>query len=460
MKAALLIASLFVAFVALEATTPRKFFGDNSRRNIYGYDDSSELMQVSGNGFLDINDPEANYYYNKFNNKNSYQNGWAFEFDELNSSDESSEQFKHINNVETFQPGTVSRGIVEKIAAIDRIFTKEQQLTNNLGINEFKTPLNVRNVHIKNPQREVITFKNAQINNFENGHLKHLVIDSVRDTLYVQYNFDQLKTEGSFKIGSSNFQQGDFVVELNKVRSNVTEKMSNGKTLYRPAKFEYANVVATNEQGHEVESLYEQFDRKYFNVLERTIADEVHNSVHKGLLLKLKNEINTPINNIQTGQYSKLFDLKWQENMNALEMYNIGSKHWHHGDRQMDLISYTRLDSTTYKLRFNTVLNNIQWTGDLKTMFTGEQQALFKSSSFKVDQIRIDVSIRKNIYNQQCGKVNVDVDINGFNYLPNVQLSSPVLMMVSRQLPRFMEHALEASMEKSLEQEICFNQKW
>ncbi|XP_050541930.1 uncharacterized protein LOC126905859 [Daktulosphaira vitifoliae] len=461
MKAALVIASLFVTIVALDATFVRKFPGDhNQRQDVYKYGSDSEFMQTPKSEFFENDDIESNYYYKKFNQMNNYENGWSFESEEVGSNEESSEQYKHNNNVEVFQPGTASRGVVEKIAAIDRIIAKEQQLNYNVGVNDLKTPLNVRNVYIKNPQREVITLKNAQIKNIENGHLKYLVIDSERDALFVQYNFDQLRTEGFFKIDSTvDGQHGDFAVELHKVRSNVTEKLSTGKTFYRPSKFEYADVVATNQHGYEVEALYEPFNYKYFTVLEETVADEVHNSIHKGLLFKLKNEINTPMNNIKTGQYSKLFDLKWQEKLNALEMNNIGSKNWQHGDRQINSFSYTRLDSKTYQLRYNTVLKNIQWTSDLKTMLSGEQQAFYKSSNFKVDKVRINVTILKNINNHQCNKVNVNVHLDGFNYLPVGQVQNSNLpSFTSHQLPRFMEHNFEAAMEKSLEQELCFGQ--
>ncbi|XP_050439136.1 putative uncharacterized protein DDB_G0286901 isoform X2 [Adelges cooleyi] len=403
----------------------------------------------------------CNYNNNNCNNNNG-NNDYDNSFEAKDNGNNSGEQYESSNSVTVSPSNSLSNGITKKFAALEKIIANEQQISNNnIGVQDIQNPVNVRQVVVKmsrqsTPQRHFVNFQNGQMTNIDNGHLEYVSINQRNDNVFVQYKFNQLKTVGSYKSDLPEAQNGRFNVQLNNVRTDVSSSFNAGQGIIRPAQFEYADLTINNENGQETQVLNEPVQQKYLNVLEQTISNAVYESTHKGLLAKLKAEIQSPITFNNNGQQGKLYDMAWQENNNNIQMNNIGVQNIQNNHKQIDSMSYTRMDANTYRVRFTTNLNDVQWNGDFSGNLNGNNVQA-KSCNFNANNILVQVSVVKSINNQQCQNVRTNVNVDGLRYSCDGQIQQNIDNIMQQDMPRFIKHSLEAYMKKSVGQEICNN---
>ncbi|XP_050520987.1 uncharacterized protein LOC126894201 [Daktulosphaira vitifoliae] len=463
MQVSLSIALVLVAVVAIEGTIIRssgtgQWMNTQETQKYMLVNDESDNYynlhntNINNNVDKNINIDSGNYWY-----PNMYEKDYSF----LDTYVDTETWGK--NDIDINQTPNLGRGIVRKIATLEKMIALEHQNSNLIGVHDIQNPIIVNQVVVKmsplsSSQHHFVNFQSCQLKNIESGHLQYLNINPHYDNVHVQYKFNQLSTVGLYKTDLPEIQNGQFTVQMNHIHCNISSSFSSIQGVVKPAQVDYADVSVTDSQGHEIVDLYEPIKNKYLSVLEKTVAGAIYDSTYKGLLANLKNEIITPFDAVQTGGFGKLYDMSWVENNLQLKLNNIGSQLLSVNNNKIDSMSFVYLNTNSYKLRFTTDLNNLQWTGDLLLNYNGEQVQA-NSCNFNANKIGINVVVVKTVNNDQCRQVKVDVNINGLQPNCNGQLSQNLETVMHQNLPHFIKHSLEAYMIKSISQEVCSNQK-
>ncbi|XP_050423925.1 homeobox protein 9-like [Adelges cooleyi] len=502
MKASLALASVLLACVALAAASHR-FEGKNSRH--YNRDqDNTGLNRDSGleyiyddelitngnqnwhdcNKLKNLNKPECRNYvlrtnnnqlnFNNNNNNNNYNNGnndndnnndrqyvrskwnrFGRSSEESGSNENSDEQlYGRDNRITISGTNTLSRAVTEKLAVLNRIVVA--------GSTNMRDPLDLENIVVKPSQQHFVNFHDAQMRNLNTGSLQYFAVNPESDNVYLEYEFNNLNVNGQIKSNWEHLKNGQFNIDMKNVRSNVSARFHSHQATLVPAKFEYADVTVYDENNKETTKLDEAFENRYFNMLKHAISEEVHSTVHKGMLSQIKNEINTPLAQQISGNSGKLFDLKWKEGNVAMEIDNIGNEiaSGHRNDQRIRSMSYTRLDANNYRLRFDVKLQGLQWTSDVNAIVDG-RRAQAQNVNFNLNKVDIEVKLIKAINNNECRKVQTEVYLQGLRHDGLIkQLPSDVSQLVDQKLHHFIKHSLEAYMQQTVQHILCDNQKW
>ncbi|XP_050424908.1 TPR-containing protein DDB_G0280363-like [Adelges cooleyi] len=508
MKASLVFASALLACVALSAATTR-VDGKNSRLNRRDQDSAELNRDANIDGIEHIYDDDFNTndnlnlnrnnnkYYNRHdctklknmhkpqckhfknnnnqliddhdeNNKNNndnynnnnndwYQYGRSSE--ESMSGEESNERFQQNNLFTVSGTNSLSKAVTDKIAALSTIIA-----TGTTDDNNMRDPLTLKTTTVKSSKKHFVNIHDAQLRNLNNGKLQYFAVNPESDNIYVEYDFNNLNANGQYKTNLENIKSGQFNIDLKNVRSNVTARFHSHRATLMPAKFEYADVTVYDENNQETTNLNEAFENKYINVLKHAISAEVYSTAHKGVFSQIKKEINTPLTQQLSGNLGKLFDMRWKEGNVAMEINNVGnqlsSNYNNNNDMKVRSMSYTRLDAGNYKLRFDVKLGGLQWNSDVVATVDG-QRAQAQNVNFNLKKVEIEVKVIKSANNDQCRRIKTDVYLHGLQYQGlNRQMPSTMNQMIDQNMSRFIQHSLEAYMQKTIQQVVCEHQKW
>lgn len=414
---------------------------------------------------------ESNDQYNnnnRFNTRAANENV-AEQFDQrqYNKNYESSngqqqqEQYG-LNN--QLAPGGITKTIVDKIVAIQKITTDRSAK----NINNLNRNLVINKDIIKLSAQHFVTFYNATMRNLEAGQLESLYINNDQDVMTAKYNFDQLKTVGSFKSNNPNFRSGRYTIILKKVNSTVRGGLGHDlhRPVIEPAKFQDAYANITTEDGIEVEAFNEALEHRYLRVLGNAVSNEVLMSTGSGIIGQLKNEIRKPVA-IARNAETKLFDMKWTEDDVTMEMPNVGFSDVPAADQQtaltFDSMTFQHKSEDTYSVRCAFGLTNLKWSSVLNIESAGTRMNT-SPANFNVNKVDVSVTILKLLNQQQqqpnsrCANIDAEVDITGFRYdFDDFEAAAPseLLTVAKNKLQRFMKYSLESHFKNSMMQVIC-----
>ncbi|XP_050526871.1 protein dopey homolog PFC0245c-like [Daktulosphaira vitifoliae] len=467
MKVILAVISVLFAFVALQVSAATRF-GSEINRFSNNYDESrrsvsQELFEVD-NQFNNNNYNNYHNYHNYHNTNNDDKNHYNDYENNFKNLDELvfQEEFNYNNNKNVHNANlyynmnvydssaTLGNAVTEKIAALERIVSKYSEMS------DLQEPLYIKNVAVKSTKHNSVNFYNTQLKNLNDGDLMYMFIKPEFDTVFVEYQFDQLRAKGAFKSDLPQSNYGAFTVDLNKVRSNVTAGFTVGQYRFKPATFEYAESTVVNEQNRETTAFDSAIKKNLVWELQNAVSAEVYNSTHKGIISQLKAEITTPLYSLNNGQQAKLYDMKWTEDDFTIELKSIGTRYMDQANQKIELMSFTRKNINTYKTRYTIHLDQLQWNGDLIVNANG-QRTIAQSIDFSIKNVKIQVIVTKNEH-QRCGTYYTKVEIPSVQYRLNENWATTLQSQVEQKLPHFIQHSLEAYMQKSLEQRLCNEQ--
>lgn len=394
-----------------------------------------------------------NNQFGKNSNRGSSQSGRSIEL--YRSNEGSREQVAVQTDEDTdYDSVTLGRDIVRKIATLDKIVAQEHQCNGN--ILDMEPQLSIKKSVVKVDKHHFISFQNAELQNLKNGTLEYLSINPEKDDVYVECAFNTLSATGFLKSNLAYTKEGQFTIDMNSARSNISASFHKGRASIRPATIVKAKMHINADNKKDIDTINESVDKKYQRILERAISSEVYSSTHRGMVAQLKTEIKSAINNEYV---TKLYDMNWTEDKLKVQMSDIGrGQSWKRSNLKIDSMSYTRMDKNTYKIRFDVILKGLQWTSDLTAITNGERiQA--KSLDFSIDNVQMHVVVLKSIDNLQwCRQIKTNVRIHGLQNNLHEQLPTSIKSIIDRKLPRFMEHSLSAYMKNSIKLKICNNQ--
>ncbi|VVC29645.1 Hypothetical protein CINCED_3A019155 [Cinara cedri] len=391
---------------------------------------------------------------------------------QTNGNDESSMEYSlYKRQPEGRRYHTASSGITKKIVdkitaiqkiAIDRSAEQIDHLNRDIEINKSV---------IKMSGHNFVTFYNATMKNLEAGHLESLYINPGRDTVYVLYKFDQLKTVGSFKSNDAYFKSGYYTIVLNKINSTVTTGFENNlqRPALEPAKFLYADADIVTENGTETQAFNDALEHRYLRVLGNAVCNEVLQSTGRGMVAQLKNEIRKPIAIAQNAadNKAKLFDMKWTEDDFSMEMSNVGFRDStavsQQADRLFNSVVFQRKSENAYSMGYDFVLTGLEWTSVLTVEYAGNKMNT-RPTNFKIEKVDLRVTVFKSLdrpqqqQNSECEKVNTDIEITGLQYEFDDEMAavqSELLSLAKAKLQRYMVRSLESHFQNSVKQAIC-----
>jgi len=357
-------------------------------------------------------------------------------------------------------PEGLAKMMVEKIAAIQKIAV-DYNIADSAD--SFNAALPVNSNSIKFSKHNFVSFFNSTMKNLENGDLEYMYLNPDRDAVFAQYQFNEIKTVGSFKSNIPHAHSGYYTVILNNVFSNLSTGFHDNKhAVIKAAKFQNADVNIITHDGSETEVFNPAMEQKYLGVLANTVSNEVIKSTNKGALVQIRNEILKPIvsqTNTARKNTNKLFDLRWQEDQVTMEMANIGFMNSellvHATEHLLNSVSFQRKSQDSYRMSYDFTIRTLGWTSALNIMSAG-MRTTTDPIQFTIDQISIKVYIDKSVYGQQqqaYGKAYTNVEIRGLHYnLKNVK--SDLVSYFENDLQRFMEHSLKSYLQDSLVQEL------
>lgn len=469
MKSALVIVSVLLAGVALEVAA--RMVTDNQNQ----HENNNQWTRFRG----DSSDESTESNLHKYRNNNNFNNvrsnydsvsTFADRSRQINQNDDtdfgsnqelrlqqqqpkSQNQFNAVNH-----PEGLTKIMVEKIATIQKIAV-DHNIADTADF--LDAALTVNSNSIKFPKHNFVSFYNSTMKNLENGNLEYLYLNPESDTLFAQYQFDEVKTVGSFKSNIAHTHSGYYTVILNNVFSNLSTGFYDDKhAMIKAAKFQNADVNIITHDGSETQVLNPAMEQKYLGVLANTVSNEVMKSANKGAIVQMKNEIRKPIisqMNAAKNNANKLFDLKWQEDQVSMEMTNIGfmnSEELEHAtEHLLNSVTFQRKSQDTYGMRYDFSIKNMEWTSAVNIM-SGDMRTTTGPMKFTIDQINMKVYVEKSTQQQQSyGKANTNVEIRGLHYnLKNVK--SNLVSYFENDLQRFMELSLGSYIQDTLVQEL------
>lgn len=402
-------------------------------------------------------------FYGQNSNENNYYNGDSGFDNQPGRSAESSissGEFSDQHMIQTDQTvgqsATLSRVIVDKFAVLNRIVAQAHRSNNN-NLLEMQNPLLVKNTVVKVTKQNFVNFQNVELQNLENGNLEYLSINPEKNYVYAECTFDKLVANGNFKTNLAHTKSGQFTVEMNYIRSNVSAMVHRrGKAIIRPAKLGMASTHVNAEHLQDTDSISGAVDKKYRSVLEQAISNEVHNATHKGMVAQLKTEMNVPLDAFSNGHAIKLYDMDWTENDLKIQMASVDGLSWKQADQKIDSMSYTRENNGSYKMRVELNLNGLKWTSDLTAEHSG-RRAQSQSLGFNAKNIRVRLVVFKSVENDECRKIETDVKVKGLTYNFTQHFPAKMQSAVESKLPQFIQKSLEAHMNNLLKQQVCGN---
>lgn len=418
-------------------------------------EDSSLIYSQESNYDNSNSKKDHNANRNQLNkNSNRFSSQYGRSFESFRSNEGYSQQIAVKTEDSTnYESATLGRDIVRKIAALDNIVAKEHQYNGNML--DMDTKLLINKSVVKFDKHHFVSFQNAELQYLKNGTLEYLSINPKKDNVYVECVFDKLSVTGTFKTNLAHTKEGQFTVDIDSARSNISASFHKGMASIRPATIATTKTDVTVDNQQDIDAINESVDKKYRSILERAISSEVYHSTYKGMVAQLKAEIKSSLNYEHT---TKLYDMNWTEDNLNVRMTNIGGgRFWKNSDLHIDSMSYTRMGENTYKMRSDVILKGLQWTSDLTATING-QRTQAQALDFNMDNVRIQVVVLKSIDSQKCRQINSDVRMHGLQNNPNEQLSTSIRSIIEQKLLRFMEHSLDAYIYNLIKQNICNNQ--
>ncbi|KAF0772823.1 Uncharacterized protein FWK35_00003624 [Aphis craccivora] len=468
MKSALIIASVLLAGVAFEVTARNVYDNQNQREN------NNQWARFQQEDYSDESaEPTLNEFQNnnKFSNVlNNYESESTFadrsrqsnQNDEtyFGSSQELSLQQQHKSQnqfVADRQPEGLAKVMVEKIAAIQKIVV-EHNIADSA--NFLDAALTVNQNSVKFPKHNFVSFFNSTMKNLDNGDLEYMYLNPNKDAVFAQYQFNELKTVGSFKSNIPHAHSGYYTIIMNNVVSNLSTGFFDDKhAVIKAAKFQYADANIKTHDGSETQVFSPALEQKYLGVLANAVSSEVMKSANKSALVYIKNEIRKPMKmNVARKYTNKLFDLRWQEDQVTMEMNNIGFKNSEElkqaTEQLLNSVTFQRKSQDSYRMRYDFTIKNLEWTSALNVMSAGKRMTT-EPMKFAIEKVNVKVYIDKAVHNQQQshGKAYTKVEIQGLHYnLKHVQ--SELVSHLENDLQRFMELSLGSYLQDCLVQEL------
>ncbi|XP_050549014.1 putative uncharacterized protein DDB_G0287457 [Daktulosphaira vitifoliae] len=428
----------------------------------------SALNQLKYNNNNQLNIHENNDNTEQYESYNNYRewNQFGRSSEETESNEQSNEYFEQYVRENDATVGTTNqylKNTVDKIYSLYRIFFSDvKQSYENVATLSFDNTVPLEMTVYKPDKDHFIRFHDAQIRNMNQGKIEYLAVNPEYDNIYVEYQFDNLKTQGLYKSNLHHLNSGEFNIAMKNVYSNVSARFHSRRASIVPAEYEVAEVTVYDEQGKETEQLNEVLERKYLRDLERAISNEVFSATHKGMLFQLKTEITRPIEKSAVFGIGKLESMKWKENNVAMEMNNLQSNdnYSNYVNQKISAMSYTRLNNQQYKMRFDSKIYGTQWNGDFVIVVNGQRYQA-QNVNFNLKNIEFEVNVFKFYNSDECRMVNTDVYLQGLQYSGlKEQLPVVVFQEVEQKLYRFIKHYLEAHMQKALKNVFCNFKKW
>ncbi|XP_060875801.1 uncharacterized protein LOC132949059 [Metopolophium dirhodum] len=469
MKSALIIASVLLVGVALEVAARNVNDNQNQRENNNQWTRLQQGDSTDESVESNLNEYQNN---NKFNNVRSNHGSESMFADrQVNQNDDtyfgSSQELglqqqrksQHQLNAASYPEG-LAKIMVEKIAAIQKIAV-DYNIAETADSLNAALPVNSNSV--KFAKHNFVSFTNSTMKNLENGDLEYMYLNPERDTMFAQYQFNEIKTVGSFKSNIPHAHSGHYTVILNNVLSNLSTGFHDNKhAVIKAAKFQNADVNVITHDGSETQVFTPAMEQKYLGVLANTVSNEVMKSANKGALVQIKNEIRKPIvsqMNTARKNTNKLFDLRWQEDQVTMEMANIGFMNSevlvHATEHLLNSVSFQRKSQDSYRMRYDFAIKNMGWTSPLNIV-SANMRTTTDPIQFTIDDIIVKVFIDKSGRDQQqqlYGKAYTNVEVRGLHYnLKNVK--SDLVPYFENDLQRFMEHSLGSYLQDSLVQEL------
>lgn len=420
-------------------------------REGYNLDDNQNQNSNTHHRFNDNNNKNPNNIFNS--------NGdWIFDdragrsIESIESNQESEK--KSSNQDVEGDSNTLGRNIIRKIVDLDKIVVQEFKYNKNLL--DMKYPLLIKDSVVKITKHNFIKFQNAEMHNLEQGNLEYLSLNLVNDSVYVEYVFVKLSTNGTFKTNLSSTKSGSILIDLNDIRSSVSASFHKGRHNIIPAKSSTitVNINAVNQEN--IDTIIKSVNKKYRNILEKSISTELYNSTFKGMVNRLKTEMKSSLNDENNERATKLYDMNWTEDNLNIQIYNIGGQSWKQINQKMDSMSYTRETNNTYKMRFDIHLKELQWTSDLTIIINGQLDRV-QSLNFNINDIRTHIVLFKSIDNQECLKIEIKTHVNGLRYNLYEQLTTSIKSLIDNKLHGFIERSFEAYIKNALKREVCNN---
>ncbi|CAI6362636.1 unnamed protein product [Macrosiphum euphorbiae] len=469
MKSALIIASVLLVGVALEVAARNVNDNQNERENnnqwtrLQQGDSSDESVESNFNEYQNNN---------KFNNvRSNYDSESTFADRQINQNEDAyfgssqelglQQQRKSQNQLNAAShPEGLAKIMVEKIAAIQKIAVDYNIAESADSLN---AALPISSHSVKFAKHNFVSFMNSTMKNLKDGDLEYMYLNPSRDTVFAQYQFNQVKTVGSFKSNIPHAHSGHYTVIMNNVLSNLSTGFNDNKhAVIKAAKFQNADVNIITHDGSETQVLNPAIEDKYLGVLANTVSNEVMKSANKGALVHIKNEIRKPIvsqMNTARKNTNKLFDLRWQEDQVTMEMANIGFTNSevlvHSTEHLLNSVSFQRKSQDSYRLRYDFSIRNMGWTSPMNIVSANVRTST-GPIKFTTDEIIVKVFIDKSGRDQQqqlYGKAYTNVEVRGLHYdLKNVK--SDLVSYFENDLQRFMEHSLGSYLQDSLVQEL------
>ncbi|XP_025192973.1 uncharacterized protein LOC112592999 [Melanaphis sacchari] len=470
MKSALVIASVLLAGVVFEVTARNVYDNQNQNENNNQWvrfqqgDSSDESAEPTLNEYQNNN--KFNYVLNNYESESTFadrsrQNNQNDET-HFGSSQESSQQQQHRSQNQftaVSQPEGLAKAMIEKIATIQKIAV-EQNIADSADF--LDAALTINQNYVKFPKHNYVSFFNSTMKNLDSGDLEYMYLNPEKDTVFAQYQFNDIKTVGSFKSNIPHAHSGYYTIVMNNVLSNLSTGFYDDKhAVIKAAKFQYADANVMTHDGSETQVLSPALEQKFLGVLANAVSNEVKKSANKGALVHIKNEIRKPIEMNMASKYTnKLFDLRWQEDQVSMEMSNIGFKNSEElkraAEHLLNSVSFQRKSQDSYRMRYDFAINNLEWTSAMNVVSAGKSMTT-DPIKFTIEKVNIKVHIDKSVHNQQqqqsYDKAYTNVEIRGLHYnLRHVQ--SELVSNLENELQRFMELSLGSCIQDSLVQEL------
>lgn len=359
----------------------------------------------------------------------------------------------------------LTKKMVQKIAAIQQIAVDHD------ADGGLYRQMNLNSNAIKLSGQNFVTFYNTTMKNLDDGDLKYLYINPDKDAVLVQYQFDQIETVGSFKSNVHDAKSGYYTILLNNVYSNVSTGFNNQHTVIRPANFQSADAVVKTDAGAETQAFNDALEHKYLRELGHAVSVQVLKATDMGMIGQMKAEARKPMYAYGAGageKKGKLFDMRWTEDGVTMEMSGIGYDRLpEQAGQQLRFgsVAIQRKSETVYKTLFDFALYDLKWTSALAVQSSAGQRMIARSVDVDVPKAYVQVAITKSLNSGQqqqqlCGNIDADVSIKGFQFKINEDVPSELRSKIEQKFKRFFEHNLEAYVEESLKQEICYNGKY
>lgn len=347
--------------------------------------------------------------------------------------------------------------MVEKIAAIQKIAV-EHNIADSADF--LDAALTVNQNSVKFSKHNFVSFFNSTMKNLDNGDLEYMYLNPNKDAVFAQYQFNELKTIGSFKSNIPHAHSGYYTIIMNNVISNLSTGFFDDKhAVIKAAKFQYADSNIKTHDGSETQVFSPALEQKYLGVLANAVSNEVMKSSNKGALVYIKNEIRKPMEiNVARKYTNKLFDLRWQEDQVTMEMNNIGFKNSEElkqaTEQLLNSVTFQRKSQDSYRMRYDFAIKNLEWTSALNVMSAGKRMTT-EPMKFAIEKVNVKVYIDKAVQNQQqsYGKAYTKVEVRGLQYnLKHAQ--SELVSNLENDLQHFMELSLASYLQDCLVQEL------